>query len=120
MGSSALRFSFLAVAFSFSASFTLSSTSSWFSCHSRSIARALSGSSERLIRVTLLGDQVHSPVLARTLRELGADYFIASGRVDKLKAQPYGQVTLAVAEGQCDAIVQRLSAAGVLAQALQA
>lgn len=83
-------------------------------------ARALSGSSERLIRVTLLGDQVHSPVLARTLRELGADYFIASGRVDKLKAQPYGQVTLAVAEGQCDAIVQRLSAAGVLAQALQA
>lgn len=79
-------------------------------------ARALSGARERLIRVTLLGDQVHSPVLGQVLRELGADYFIASGRVDKLKALPYGQVTLAVDAALCDAVVQRLTAHGVLAQ----
>jgi D-methionine transport system ATP-binding protein len=83
-----------------------------------SAARSLSGTRERLIRVTLVGEQVHSPVLSRVLRELDADYFIASGRVDKLKALPYGQVTLAVAEDHCEAVIQRLTSEGVLAQAV--
>ena len=83
-----------------------------------SAARSLSGARERLIRVTLVGDQVHSAVLSRVLRELEADYFIASGRVDKLKALPYGQVTLAVAEDLCEVVIQRLTSEGVLAQAV--
>jgi D-methionine transport system ATP-binding protein len=81
-----------------------------------SAARSLSGAKERLVRVTLIGEQVHSPILSQTLRELGADYFIASGRVDKLRDLPYGQVTLAVDDALCETIVQRLTAQGVLAQ----
>ena len=73
---------------------------------------------QQLLRVTLLGEQVHSPVLGATLREVGAEYFITSGRVDTLKQLPYGQVTLSVDARLSEAVVQRLAERGVHAQAV--
>ncbi|MDQ1120925.1 D-methionine transport system ATP-binding protein [Pseudoxanthomonas winnipegensis] len=82
------------------------------------VERIRAGEGQQLLRVTLVGEQVHSPVLGATLRALGAEYFITSGRVDTLKHLPYGQVTLSVDAQLSDAVVQRLAEQGVHAQAV--
>jgi D-methionine transport system ATP-binding protein len=66
----------------------------------------------RRIRLTLRGDSVHAPVLARVARETQVDFGLVSGRVDRIKDTAYAQLTLALSGGDVDAALRSLRAAG--------
>ena len=72
----------------------------------------------RLLKLTFTGDATWQPMLGRVARETGIDYTILSGRVDRIKRMPYGQLTLAVTGERCDAAVHRFAEAGVHVQEL--
>ena len=61
----------------------------------------------RLFRLSFRGDSTYSPVLSRVVRDTGVEYNLLSGRVDRIKDTPYGQLTLAMqGERLEDALVQ--------------
>ena len=66
----------------------------------------------RRIRVTLRGDSVQAPVLARVARETQVDFGLLAGRVDRIKDTAYAQLTLALSGGDIDAALRSLRAAG--------
>nr|WP_255691502.1 methionine ABC transporter ATP-binding protein [Luteimonas sp. XNQY3] len=67
----------------------------------------------RLLRLTFTGDGTWQPVLGRVARETGIDYTILAGRIDRIKALPYGQLTLALTGGDVEAAQAAFAAAGV-------
>lgn len=67
----------------------------------------------RILRLTFRGNATFAPLLGRIARETGVDYSILSGRIDRIKDVPYGQLTLALVDGDLDAARARLLAAGV-------
>jgi D-methionine transport system ATP-binding protein len=48
----------------------------------------------RLIRLTFRGDTTYEPLLGRIMREHELDFSILSGRIDRIKNTPYGQLLL--------------------------
>jgi D-methionine transport system ATP-binding protein len=48
----------------------------------------------RLIRLTFRGDATYEPLLGRIMREHDLDFSILSGRIDRIKNTPYGQLLL--------------------------
>ncbi|MFT8130992.1 NIL domain-containing protein, partial [Salmonella enterica] len=52
-------------------------------------------------------------------RETGVDYSILSGRIDRIKDTPYGQLTLALIGGDVAAAMSRLQAADVHVEVLR-
>jgi D-methionine transport system ATP-binding protein len=48
----------------------------------------------RLIRLTFRGDTTYEPLLGRIMREHDLDFSILSGRIDRIKNTPYGQLLL--------------------------
>ncbi|VXC18599.1 DL-methionine transporter subunit; ATP-binding component of ABC superfamily [Luteimonas sp. 9C] len=72
----------------------------------------------RLLRLTFTGDATWQPLLGRVARETGIDYTILSGRIDRIKRLPYGQLTLAVTGDRVDEAARSFAAAGVHVQAL--
>ncbi len=68
--------------------------------------------SARRVRVTLRGESVATPLLARIARETQVDFGLLGGRVDRIKDTPYAQLTLALSGGDVDAALRGLRAAG--------
>ncbi|PPU68136.1 methionine ABC transporter ATP-binding protein [Xanthomonas pisi] len=67
----------------------------------------------RVVRLTFLGNGTYEPVLGRIARETGVDYNILSGRVDRIKDTPYGQLIVALTGGDQNAARAGFVAAGV-------
>jgi D-methionine transport system ATP-binding protein len=62
----------------------------------------------RILRLTFRGDATYSPLLGRVARETSIDYSILAGRIDRIKNDPYGQLTLAL-NGDEDSLAAALA-----------
>ena len=66
-----------------------------------------------LYRLSFRGDATYSPLLSRVVRDTGVEYNLLSGRVDRIKDTPYGQLTLAMRGDRLDDALAQIRAAGV-------
>ncbi len=66
----------------------------------------------RRVRLTLRGDSVQAPLLARVARETRIDFGLIGGRVDRIKDTAYAQLTLILGGGDVDAALRGLREAG--------
>jgi D-methionine transport system ATP-binding protein len=73
----------------------------------------------RILRLTFQGEATYAPLLGRVARETGVDYSILSGRIDRIKDTPYGQLTLSLIGGDIEAAQSRLQAADVHVEVLR-
>lgn len=73
----------------------------------------------RILRLTFQGQNTYAPLLGRIARETGVDYSILSGRIDKIRDQPYGQLTLSLVGGDLQAAQQHFAAADVHVEVLR-
>jgi len=67
----------------------------------------------RILRLSFRGNATWTPTLSRVMRETGVDFNILAGRIDRIKALPYGQLTLAMEGGGVDRALAALRAAGI-------
>ncbi len=67
----------------------------------------------RVVRLTFRGEATYKPLLGHVARDSGIDLSILSGRIDRIKDTPYGQLTLALSGGDSDAAIAMFKAAGV-------
>jgi D-methionine transport system ATP-binding protein len=63
----------------------------------------------RVLRLTFRGESTYEPILGSVARKTGVDYSILSGRIDRIKGVPYGQLTLALVGGDIAAALQDLA-----------
>lgn len=73
----------------------------------------------RILRLTFQGEATYKPLLGTVARETGVDFSILSGRIDRIKDTPYGQLTLALVGGDMAAALARLDAADVHVEVLR-
>ncbi|MCY1492779.1 Methionine import ATP-binding protein MetN [compost metagenome] len=73
----------------------------------------------RILRLTFRGESTYSPLLGTVARATGVDYSILAGRIDRIKDQPYGQLTLALVGGDLEAAMAQLNAADVHVEVLR-
>jgi D-methionine transport system ATP-binding protein len=71
------------------------------------------GVAGRLFRLSFRGDSTYSPLLSRVVRDTGVEYNLLSGRVDRIKDTPYGQLTLAMNGERLDDALAQIRDAGV-------
>lgn len=71
----------------------------------------------RLARLTFRGAATYEPELSRVARSVGVDYSILSGRISRIRGEPYGQLTVAFTGGDAEAAVAQLTARGVRVEA---
>ncbi|MDG2525215.1 methionine ABC transporter ATP-binding protein [Stenotrophomonas sp. HITSZ_GD] len=81
--------------------------------------RDLAAVQGRIVRLTFLGADTYQPLLGRIARETGVDYNILTGRIDRIKDTPYGQLTVALVGGNQEAARTAFSAAGVTVEELR-
>lgn len=72
----------------------------------------------RLARLTFRGAATYEPELSRVARSTGADYSILSGRISRIRGEPYGQMVVAFTGGEAEAAMARLGQRGVVVEAL--
>jgi D-methionine transport system ATP-binding protein len=72
----------------------------------------------RLARLTFRGPATYEPELSRVARSVGVDYSILSGRISRIRGEPYGQMVVAFTGGDAEAAVARLSERGVVVEAV--
>ena len=72
----------------------------------------------RLARLTFRGGSTYAPELSRVARTTGVDYSILSGRISRIRGEPYGQMVVAFTGGDADAAVAQLTGRGVVVEAL--
>ncbi|PZN99941.1 MAG: methionine ABC transporter ATP-binding protein, partial [Alphaproteobacteria bacterium] len=72
----------------------------------------------RLARLTFRGAATYDPELSRVARATGVDYSILSGRISRIRGEPYGQMVVAFTGGEADAAIAQLTANGVVVEAL--
>jgi len=73
----------------------------------------------RILRLSFQGYATYKALLVTVARETGVDYSILSGRIDRIKDTPYGQLTLALIGGDMAAAMSRLQAADVHVEVLR-
>lgn len=73
----------------------------------------------RILRLTFRGESTYAPLLGSIARDTGVDYSILTGRIDRIKNAPYGQLTVALTGGDTDAAWRLLEAAGVEVEVLR-
>ena len=71
----------------------------------------------RLAKLTFRGAATYEPELSRVARSVGVDYSILSGRISRIRGEPYGQLTVAFTGGDAEAAVDQLTARGVRVEA---
>jgi D-methionine transport system ATP-binding protein len=71
----------------------------------------------RLAKLTFRGAATYEPELSRVARSVGVDYSILSGRISRIRGEPYGQLTVAFTGGDAEAAVARLTDRGVRVEA---
>jgi D-methionine transport system ATP-binding protein len=69
--------------------------------------------SRRTVRLTYRGEAAEAPFLSRIARETGIDVVLHAGRVARIKAEPYGQLTVSLSGPNVTDALTRLEAAGV-------
>ncbi|KJJ98487.1 methionine ABC transporter ATP-binding protein [Pseudomonas sp. 21] len=74
----------------------------------------------RILRLTFRGEATYAPLLGTVARQTGVDYSILAGRIDRIKDQPYGQLTLSLVGGDIEAAMTQLNAADVHVEVLRA
>ncbi|HEY0600599.1 methionine ABC transporter ATP-binding protein [Brevundimonas sp.] len=72
----------------------------------------------RLARLTFRGGSTYEPELSRVARSVGVDYSILSGRISRIRGEPYGQLVVAFTGGDAEAAVAQLGARGVVVEAV--
>jgi len=72
-----------------------------------------------IVRLTFLGADTYTPLLGKIARDTGVDYNILSGRIDRIKNTPYGQLTVALVGGQFDQALSAFQSAGVHIETLR-
>ncbi|HBO1301526.1 TPA: methionine ABC transporter ATP-binding protein, partial [Pseudomonas aeruginosa] len=72
-----------------------------------------------ILRLTFRGEATYAPLLGTVARQTGVDYSILSGRIDRIKDTPYGQLTLALVGGDLEAAMSQLNAADVHVEVLR-
>lgn len=83
------------------------------------LQEAFARASGRVLRLTFRGESTYQPLLGSVAQATGVDYSILSGRIDRIKDMPYGQLTLSLAGGDLEAAMERLRAAGVHVEVLR-
>lgn len=73
----------------------------------------------RIMRLTFRGEATYKPLLGSVARETGVDFSILSGRIDRIKDTPYGQLTLSLVGGDLQAAQAALEAADVHVEVLR-
>ena len=73
----------------------------------------LAAAGGRVVRLTFVGADTYQPLLGRIARETGVDYNILSGRIDRIRDTPYGQLTIALTGGDARAALAAFAVAGV-------
>jgi len=73
----------------------------------------------RILRLTFRGEVTYAPLLGTVARETGVDYSILTGRIDRIKNTPYGQLVLALTGENTDAALARFAAADVHLEVLR-
>ncbi|MDR6093243.1 ABC-type methionine transport system ATPase subunit [Stenotrophomonas sp. SORGH_AS321] len=71
------------------------------------------------MRLTFLGADTYQPLLGSVARQTGVDYNILSGRIDRIKDTPYGQLVVSLVGGDQAAAQQAFAAAGVHVEELR-
>jgi len=72
-----------------------------------------------IVRLTFLGDDTYEPLLGRVARTTGVDYNILSGRIDRIKDTPYGQLVVSLVGGDQAAAQRAFTGAGVHVEELR-
>lgn len=72
-----------------------------------------------ILRLTFRGEATYAPLLGTVARQTGVDCSILSGRIDRIKDTPYGQLTLALVGGDLEAAMSQLNAADVHVEVLR-
>jgi D-methionine transport system ATP-binding protein len=72
----------------------------------------------RLAKLTFRGGSTYEPELSRVARSVGVDYSILSGRISRIRGEPYGQLVVAFTGGDAEAAVAQLTARGVRVEAV--
>ena len=71
----------------------------------------------RLVKLTFRGGATYEPELSRVARSVGVDYSILSGRISRIRGEPYGQLVVAFTGGDAEKAVAQLTARGVTVEA---
>ena len=74
----------------------------------------------RVAKLTFRGGSTYEPELSRVARSMGVDYSILSGRISRIRGEPYGQLVVAFTGGDADAAMAQLTARGVTVESLGA
>jgi D-methionine transport system ATP-binding protein len=72
----------------------------------------------RLLRLSFRGQATYAPLLSDVVRDTGVEYNLLSGRIDRIKDLPYGQLTLALRGDNAELAIAQLRAAGVTIEEL--
>lgn len=71
----------------------------------------------RLAKLTFRGASTYEPELSRVARSVGVDYSILSGRISRIRGEPYGQLVVAFTGGDAAAAMAQLTDRGVKVEA---
>jgi D-methionine transport system ATP-binding protein len=67
----------------------------------------------RILQLTFRGERTYEPLLGEVARRTGLDFGILSGRIDRIKDEPYGQLVISVSGGDLAAATELLQERGV-------
>jgi D-methionine transport system ATP-binding protein len=70
----------------------------------------------RLAKLTFRGASTYEPELSRVARSAGVDYSILSGRISRIRDEPYGQMIVAFTGGDAEAAMAQLTERGVVVE----
>lgn len=73
----------------------------------------------RVLRLTFHGQSTYEPLLGRVAREAGVDFSILTGRIDRIREVPYGQLTVAFTGGDLPLAMDLLAASEVHLEVLR-
>lgn len=73
-----------------------------------------------VVRLTMVGEHTHLPLLGEVARRTGVDYRILQARVDRIKDTPYGQFTVALVGGDSAAAITQFQDAQVTVEVIRA
>ncbi|HEY0928192.1 methionine ABC transporter ATP-binding protein [Brevundimonas sp.] len=71
----------------------------------------------KLAKLTFRGASTYEPELSRVARSVGVDYSILSGRISRIRGEPYGQLVVAFTGGDAAAAMTQLTDRGVKVEA---
>lgn len=73
----------------------------------------------RILRLTFQGQATYAPLLAQVAYQTGIEFSILTGRIDRIRNQPYGQLTVAFKGEKLEEAMQMLHVAEVHLEVLR-